>query len=364
MKATMQDEAFVKHAGQFVWLALDFDDAKNAPFFATHDIGAGLPAFFVIDAEHDRLLRVLFGGARVADMERFLDASAAGPADEAVQRGDALLTSGHAPEAVTAYGQALTQGGTTWPGHDHAVEQLLIALQAAGDFAGCTALARREAPQLPRTRAFINAAQVALGCKLAAGGLHAGDPPSDEEAWLREAQALPVAAEDDRYSAYDTLIQARRLRHDNDGALTLAREYLALVASAPTGTGDRRMARDLARLRAATALGDTAGVIPALSASDRLLADGNSAARLAAAQLGAQRTADAIATCTRGLSRAAGPTVRARLLRLRAQAERAAEPSAARRDLEAALRLLPDIPVAAARTALEAQVRAALAALR
>jgi len=362
MKATLRDPAFMKHAGQFVWLEMSIDAPANAKFFAAHDQHGSLPTFFVIDPVGGGVERAWYGGASVEDMERFLDERAAtGVAAQALRRGDALIGAGRAKEAAGAFRQALDVGGPNWQRRDHAVEQLLEALLQSEEFEECTAVAGREASRIARTHVFVNVAALGLGCKNAAG-----DPHSEaEERLAREAMALPIALEDDRYSMYDDLIRAHRLRKDVAGARAIAAEYLASVEAQPLGDCDRRMARDFARLRAATALEDPARVIAVLEASDRELADANSAARLARAYLGARRFRDACSTCTKGLSRSAGPGARAGLLHVRAQAERAAgDVSAARRDLEAASKTARDIPLAPNRERVLNQIQNDLEQLR
>ena len=359
MKATLKDPAFVKHAGQFVWLELDIDAPANARFFATHDQHGSLPTFFVIDPAGGEVRRAWYGGASVADMERFLDERAAsGAAAEALARGDALMGKGKSKEAAEAFRSAVELGGPT---RDHALEQLLIALLQSDDTAECVALAAREAPRMARTHAFVNLAQLGIGCKNAAGDAHS----EAEERFAREAMSLPAALEDDRYSIYDELIQAYRLRKDAAGVRALATEYLAAVDAQPAGDGDRRMARDFARLRAALALEQPERVIAALEASERELRDVNAASRLARAYASAHRFGDACATCTRGLSRPAGPGARAGLLRLRAQSERAlGDHAAARRDLVAAARIAQDIPLAPNRKGVLNQIQNDLQQLR
>ena len=355
MKATLEDPAFMKHAGQFVWLELSIDDPANARFFATHDQHGSLPTFFVIDPQSGEVQRAWYGGASVADMERFLDQrQATDAAGEALARGDALMGKGSAKQAVEAFRSAIELGGPRWPRRDHAIEQLLIALLQSEDFAECGAVAMREAPRMPRTHAFVNVAALALGCKNAAGDAHS----EAEERLAREAMKLPAALEDDRYSMYDDLIRAHRMRKDAAGAHAIAAEYLASVDAQPTGDRDRRMARDFARLRAATALEQPERVIATLETSDRELADSSSASRLARAYVAARRFEEACATCTRGLTRPAGPGARAGLLRLRAEAERASgDAKAARRDLDQAQRAAHEIPLAPNREGILQQIQ-------
>src|SRR5262249_30290579 len=160
---------------------------------------------------------------------------------------------------------ALDLGGPSWRRRDHAIEQLLVALLQSEEFAECTAGAGREAPRMARTHAFVNVAAIGLSCRNGAGDLHS----QAEERLARAAMALPVALEDDRYTMYEDLIRAHRLRKDAVGARSIAAEYLASVEAQPPGDRDRRMARDFARLRAATALEQPQRAIAALEATER-----------------------------------------------------------------------------------------------
>jgi hypothetical protein len=36
MRATLRDDALASHAGRFVWLELNYEDPRNAPFLETH----------------------------------------------------------------------------------------------------------------------------------------------------------------------------------------------------------------------------------------------------------------------------------------------------------------------------------------
>src|SRR5262249_30407281 len=147
---------------------------------------------------------------------------------------------------------------------------------------------------------------------------------------------------------------------DREGGRALAERYLAFVEhTPPPASADERMARDLARLRAALKLGVPERVIPALEASERALpADPDASGRLAAAYAAAQRPGDAIAAARRGLARGPGPLGAVRLLLGRAGAEaKAGDHTAARRDLEAARDAAARIAVASTRELMLGQVR-------
>jgi len=357
MRATLRDPALTSHAGRFVWLEVNYDSPKNEAFLASH-VNEGYPLLMVLSPEGEAL-GMWTGGASVAELKGFLDRSTAAPqgdkADAALRRGDALLARNDLAGAETQYREALSLGGKGWPGHDYAIGQLMGAQQLR-DGHSCAATAAAEAPTMARKHPFVGVAGAGLSCAL---GDEAAIPPA-LEALAREALALPDASEDDRYQLYDALIMARGRAGDVAGRRALAEKYLDLVEHAPPPRGDdQRMARDLARLRAATALGAPERVIPALEATERALpGDDNSSARLATAYAAAKRYDDAIAACTRGLAREPGPTGAARLLVARASAEtQKGDGAAAWKDLTAALEAAKRIPIAAVRDQMTGQLQ-------
>jgi transcriptional regulator with XRE-family HTH domain len=249
-----------------------------------------------------------------------------------------------ATSAADAYRRAIALGGESWPRRPHALEQLVTALEI-GDPLGCAKLADTTAPALPRTRTFVTLALSGLVC--------ATDPASKSDAALVSrlealgVEALTVAAaeEDDRYQLYDALIDARKGRKDEAGVRRYAEAYLAYASSLPpTEETDLRSARDLSRLRAATALGDSASIVATLEESERAMPSYTASLRLANAYLVAHRPDDAVAAGTRGLAKQPGPLGSIRLLTVRARAELAGNATArAREDFESARSLLPQV---------------------
>jgi len=281
------------------------------------------------------------------------------PAEQALRRGDARFGTGDFAGAVAAYDEAIAAGGPQWPGHDHALEMLLGALQCS-DARACTARAAREAPHMPRAHPFVNVAISGVSC-LSGDPPTIGSEPGDRiEALANEAVRLADASEDDHYQLYEALYAVRLRAGDAAGAHAVAERYLAFVdQQPPPRSDDERMARDLARVRAAVKLGVPERVIPVLEQAERELPrDANASARLAAAYTAAHRYADAIAACTRGLARAPGPGGAVRLLQARASAEaQAGDVAAARRDLELAREAVARIALASARTQAQDQVQ-------
>lgn len=304
----------------------------------------GYPTLLILDPATGRVTSQYAGTATAAELAEFFTLAAARPsgdaADQAFTRGEDRLAASDWTGAVAGYEQAIAAGGTRWPRHDHAVEQLISALASAGDNRRCVERAAREAPRMQRSHAFVNVALTGVTCLRSEPSLVAGeaaDRAADKvEALAAEATDLPSASEDDHYWLYEARYAVRVAAHDTAGARAVAERYLAFVEAAPPArSDDERAARDLALVRAATKLGEPARAIPALEASERAMPrDDSASARLCAAYTAAGRGADAIAACTRGLVRAPGPSSTVRLLVARARARAATgDTAAARGDL-------------------------------
>src|SRR5262249_21876958 len=71
------DKALAKHAGQFVWLSIDTEKAKNAAFSKKYPIRAW-PSLYVIDPARERIALRWVGGATVPQLEKlFVDGTKA-----------------------------------------------------------------------------------------------------------------------------------------------------------------------------------------------------------------------------------------------------------------------------------------------
>jgi len=167
------------------------------------------------------------------------------------------------------------------------------------------------------------------------------------EPLVLESLALDSVLADDRSSAYEMLMDLRRSRGDEPGALEMAQAWMrfleAEAGKAPTP--EARAAFDSHRVGAALALGDPARAVPALLASERdLPGDYNPPARLAVLYREMGQYDEALAASQRALDRAYG----ARKLRIydtRASIfTKAGDAAAAKRTLEEALRFADTLP--------------------
>src|SRR5438046_10632554 len=117
------DPALSKRAGQFVWLALDNEKAKNAAVSKRLEVRA-LPTFFILDPASEQVALRWVGGATVAQLDHMLDdgsrlvahaaasgapakAGASAKADAALARAERLYGAGDNAAAAAAYGDAL-----------------------------------------------------------------------------------------------------------------------------------------------------------------------------------------------------------------------------------------------------------------
>jgi tetratricopeptide (TPR) repeat protein len=340
---------------------VNFDNPGNAAFLESH-LNQGYPLILIISPAGETVM-TWPGGATVAQLRGFLDEAlespAPGKADAALRHGNALFGANDLAGAIVAYREALKLGGEKWPRHDHAIEQLIGALQNK-DPHECALLAAERAPLLPRRHVFVNVALMGQTCV----SDEAPAVAAKLEGFAAEALELPAASEDDRYMLFEALYAARA--KDKEAAHALAAKYLAYVESRPAPVNDdQRLARDLALLRAAVKFGEPARAIPALEATERAIpGDDTPVSWLASAYAAAGRTDDALAACARGLAKARGPAGSARLLMTRASIWRKqGDSAAAKKDLLAALDAAKTIPAAPSREMTEGQIKQQLSAL-
>src|SRR5262245_9331535 len=112
------DPALAKHAGRFVWLAIDGEKAVNAAFRRRYRIPA-YPTYFVIDPVNGEVLIRWVGSASVAQLDQFFGEQSAAyarrtrgatgraDADALLAKADSLYGVDQHAEAAAAYGQAL-----------------------------------------------------------------------------------------------------------------------------------------------------------------------------------------------------------------------------------------------------------------
>lgn len=352
------DTSLARQAGRFVWLAMNTEQAVNAPLRKQFPVAA-LPTYLIVDPQDEKIALRWVGGATVAQLHQLLDDGAAAVARKPGASGlDALLAAADAhyaaqedSAAAVAYRAVLAQAPPDWPQRARVVDALLFAQQMAEDNAACLKLAREELPHYGGTPTGLGLAVGGLDAALA---LPAGDPDrarlvAEFEAAARAAladPALPVS-DDDRSSVYGSLVSARQDAGDSTGARALAGQWADFLdgAAARASTPEQRTVYDAHRLTACLQAGTPERAIPILEASERDLPDDyNPPARLALAYKAMRRYDDALAANGRALAKVYGPR---QLTVLQVRADIYAEKgdrAGARRTLEEAIAAAEALP--------------------
>src|SRR5262245_31803439 len=171
------DPALAKHAGRFVWLAIDGEKAVNAEFRRRYRVPA-YPTYYVIDPVDGTVIVRWVGSASVAQLDHLFDeqASAYGrraggaarrvSADAELATADSLYGLDQHAEAAAAYGRALAAAPGDWPAYPRAVDARLFALSQADSAEACVALAESALPRMGGSVSAANAAASGLGCAI------------------------------------------------------------------------------------------------------------------------------------------------------------------------------------------------------
>jgi hypothetical protein len=353
------DPSLTSRAGQFVWLAINVEDEKNAPFLVKFP-GEALPTFAVLDPKDESVVLRLVGSMTVPQLHAFLDnariAVAGGggsgrQADETLRAADQQFGRRRYTEAAEAYRLALGQAPAEWPPHARAVEALLYSYQQTSDHDRCMQLAQSVLKRLAGTPSELTAAVAGLDCAL---GLKDEAPDKAPrvaalEAEVRRVVADPklAAAADDVSGAYITLLDARRKAKDEAGARRTIEEWIAYLedAVARAQTPGQRTVFDSHRLSAYLELGQPERAIPMLEASERdYPQDYNPPARLAAAYQAMKEWDKALLAADRALLRIYGPR-KLRVLEIKAEVLKSkGDLAGARRTLEEAVAFADGLP--------------------
>lgn len=314
------DTSLARHAGRFVWLGIDEEVARNAPFRKRFDKSVpGLPTFLVIDPASEVVRMAWVGGFTVPQLHTLLDDAATGgglPKALLTQLtlADSLYGAAAYAASATAYEAVRAAAPRDAHGRTRVVEAELFARSQAGDDAGVMALAREELPGLGATISALNAASSGLSAAL--------DLPdtvvsrraaiAEFEAATRRLVADPacVTTPDDRSGAYMTLLEARKDARDSTGARATAVEWSAYLdaRAAEAKTPDQRAALDAHRMSAYIELGTPERAVPMLRQSELERPDDyNPHARLAITFNALKRYDEALAESDQAMKLADGP---------------------------------------------------------
>jgi tetratricopeptide (TPR) repeat protein len=348
MRATLADASLARFAGRFVWLELNFDKPVNQPFIVRHGV-AYTPSFFVLDPADERATVTQLGGMTLPELNQFLERGenlalsgrTKTPADASITKGDEMLARGRFAEAAAAYGETLHLSARTWPQRDRAVGSFTWALMMNRESQACAETAAAEAPQMTRGQVFARVVLSGVTC------VNRGQSAPWAQAAFKtleplavEAIALPATLRDHRFQLYQQLMYNAEVRGDRATVSRWGERWLNELDATKPANDDERSALDVARVDAASVLGDPMRVLPALIASEQAMPNNyNASLRLAQMANEAKQYDEAIAACKRGLAHVSGPIGRTWLLQTEAAAlSGKGQPVEAKRALQAALR--------------------------
>jgi tetratricopeptide (TPR) repeat protein len=316
------DPALAKHAGQFVWLAIDGEKPVNAEFRRRYRIPA-YPTFYVIDpASGDVLIRWV-GSASVTQFDKlFAEQSAAFAGrdtrskgtDAILARADSLYGADEPAAAAAAYGEALASAPAGWAAYGRAVDARLFALSQADSAEACVALAEASLSRLRNTPHAATVVASGLSCAIQ---LPADTPRRKERIAEFERATRLVLADpkleltgDDRSGLWISLLDAREADKDSVGYRQVAEQWSAFLdgEAAKAKTPEARAVFDPHRLSAYMEIGHPEKAIPMLEMSARDFPDDyNPHARLANAYKAMKQWDKALAESDLALARAYGP---------------------------------------------------------
>src|SRR5512138_2619342 len=82
----LRDARLARHAGRFVWLSIDTENAANAAFLARYPVETW-PTFLVVSQRDGKPLLRWLGSATAAQLEDLLKSAARAPAPSRGQQG-------------------------------------------------------------------------------------------------------------------------------------------------------------------------------------------------------------------------------------------------------------------------------------
>jgi tetratricopeptide (TPR) repeat protein len=353
------DPSLTSRAGQFVWLAVNIEDERNAPFLVKFP-GEAVPTFAVVDPKDETVALRQVGSMTVPQLNAFLDrarvAAARGPggaaqAEEALLAADQHYGARRYTEAAEAYRRALADAPADWPHYGRAVEALLFSYQQTSAHDRCVELAQGALKRLAGRPSEVTVATAGLDCALAPkdGTPEKASRVAALEAEVRRIVADPKvqAAADDVSGAYASLVEARRASKDEAGTRRTLEDWAAYLeaAAARAQTPAQRTVFDSHRLSAYLDLGQPQRAIAMLEASERdFPRDYNPPARLAAAYQAMKEWDKALAAADRALANIYGPR-KLRVLDIKAEVLKSkGDLAGARRTMEEAVAFAEALP--------------------
>src|SRR6185369_1289409 len=134
MKAfVFTDASLARHAGQFVWLDIDGEKARNVAIVRKLKIVA-YPTLYILDPKNERVAQRWIGGATVPQLNEWLDdghAAVTGPRSGVgglLAHADSLAGAGAESLAAQAYQQTLAAAPKDWSQYPRVMDATLFAL--------------------------------------------------------------------------------------------------------------------------------------------------------------------------------------------------------------------------------------------
>lgn len=326
MRDLLERSDLTRYAGQFVWLALNYDAPENRAFMTKFGAQA-TPTFFVIDPKDETVSATQPGAMSLQQLTQFLERGASGvlakkqtPADAALKRGDALRAQ-QPGESVKAYREALSLAPADWPERPLAEASLVGALQDNGEWQVCAETAAADAAHMTRDSTFGRTVVAGMWCLVSTDPAPWVEPAAQKlEPLAAEVLSLPGTVRDHRDELYRTLMLLSVGRNDNASAAKWGDRWLSELDAIKPASDDERSALDIARVENVQVYGDPERILPALRLSERAMPNNYIASlRLAEMEYAAKHYDEANAACDRGLARNPGANGRAWMLRIKAR---------------------------------------------
>lgn len=319
------DKSLERFAGQFVWLAIDTEKAKNAAFLKRFPV-AGVPTFYVMDPRSEKVALRWLGSFTAPQMAKIFEdgrRSFSRPATSAKKKrtllddlaqADSFYGEGKNEEAAKAYGAILKRAPADWSSRPRVTESYLFALMSSGQTTTCAETAYAAFPRLRDTPSALTLTAIGLECALnmTAENEKQADLATALEILARQTMDNPKVevAADDRSGLYIVLITAREKAKDEAGERRVTEEWASFLEreAEKASNTEARAVFDSHRLSAYMELGQPERAIPMLEASERELPDDyNPPARLAVAYRAMKEYDKALAASDRALEKIYGP---------------------------------------------------------
>ncbi len=310
----------LKHGQRYVFLSIDTEKEKSAPFLRKFPIDVW-PTLFIVDSAKETVVLKWLGSVNADQFGKLLDdgekavkvaSQAKGSAEQKLAQADRAYGEKKVPGSIAAYKEALALMKADHPRRPRTVESLLTALSQNNAHKDCVDLALAEAPKLPRGPSYVNAVYLGLSCQASADAKEPWKLDAGEQLFALGEDALKVDGilADDRSGLYETMVEFLTEKGDKKNSVELAKAWLefleAEAAKAPTPAA--RAVFDPHRLNAALASNQPQRVVAALTKSEQdLPEDYNPAARLAVTYRELGKFDEALAAAERAMKKVYGP---------------------------------------------------------